>query len=308
MCGGGSIPADNSLAIQQAQFAREDELRRQEEARQAAEEARRRTQFGVDIEAAITGARSGAEQRLGQRGLATDEFMPLINSEISRIRTTVPDLATNPSSYFSPDLADTVLSREENARRANYNTTLRNTFTPSYYTDAFGDTADDPFLEAIVGSQYDQTLAGVERARARGTLGPGGYDAALRKLTGARSGASARAQEIGGTVLERNRTSLRNVADEGFSGASNYALGTTFDPSQYINRATSLRSDLSGRLEGDIRNAIGGTEFFDLGDIIGFGAREQGAQNNPNTPLAEVLAQRASSRNSKRGIGSTGSF
>lgn len=310
MCGGGgpSAPADTSLQRQQEQFAREDRLRAEEQARIDREKAEARTRFTTGVEAATTGARATGRERIVQRGLDPTEFNPLIESEITRIRGGIPDLAENPSSYFSPDIADLVLGREESARRGRYTNQLNQFFTPSYATSQFADTADDPVLESILGTQYGEALGGVERARARGTLTDAGYNASIRRLGSDRSAASATLQDIGGGVLERNRGQLRNIADEALSGASGYTLGNTFDPTQYTGRAESTATGLRDRLEGDVRGAVGGTQLFDIGNILQFGAREQGAQNPTSTTIAEVLARRASERGRGRGLGSTGTF
>jgi len=135
-----------------------------------------------------------------------------------------------------------------------------------------------------------------------------GYNASINRLTGARDAGNAKLQDLGGTVISRDRQALTDVADKGRSAANAYTLGGTFDPNVYTNEASSTSADLHNRFEGDVRGAASGTDLFDLGDIIGFGAREQGAQNNPNNALAEVLAQRETARRSQRGVGGTGSF
>lgn len=310
MCGsdGGGVPADNSLQLQQERFAREDRLAAEERARQEQEKADREARYQVALNAARTGARSSAEGILSSRGLATNEFMPLIDTEINRIASTIPSGAEAPGSYFADNLADIVLGREEGARRTNYTNTLNSTFTPNYAHNAFADTADDPILESIFGSQYGEAQQAVERARARGTLNDQGYSAATRRLSETSPGARSTLQTLGGTVLSRNRDALTGIANEGRSAANSYTLGSQFDPTTYTSRAESTRNDLNNRLEGDVRSAVGGTQLFNIGDIIGFGGREQGAQNNPSNAIAEVLAQRENRRTAQRGLGSTGAF
>lgn len=306
--GGGQAPADNSVQLQQNEFARQDRLRAEEEQRRAQEEADRRQRFTAGLDAAMTGARGSANQYITNRGLDPTEFMPDIESALATTRSSIPDLAENPGSYFSPDFAATVLGNVEQGRRAQYGRAVGEYFTPSYANTAFADTADDAILSAILGDQYGQAQASVERARARGTLTPEGYNASLKRLDTSRDAGNATLQQLGGTVLSRNRDTLSAIGDEARTGAAGYTLGTTFDPTSYTGRAESTKADLTGRLEGDVRNAVGGTQLFDIGDIINFGAREQGAVNAPGTPLAEVLAQREQARTSRRGVGSTGSF
>lgn len=304
-----SAPPDNSLQLQQERFQHDDMLRQQEQERQAAEEAAKRARFTSALDAAVAGARGSAATTLNQRGLDPNEFNPLINAEIDRIRTTIPDLAESPGTYFGPDLTDVILGREENARRTRYGNEVNSFFTPSYATNAFADTADDAILASILGEQRNSAQSAIERARARGTLNDQGYNAANQRLNSAAQAGNATLQTLGGTVISRNRQALGNIGDEARSSASSYTLGgSPFDLGTYRGRADSTLADLSSRFEGDVRGAAAGANLFDLGDIIGFGAREQGAQNDANNPLAEVLAQREQSRRANRGLGTQGSF
>lgn len=308
MSGGAPTPQDNSVQLQQNQFAREDAQREQARQDKAAADTAARERFTTNLGSATAAARGSAASTLAQRHLDPAEFNPLIEAEIARTASSVPDLAESPGTYFGPDLADTVLNREQDARRTRYTNTLNQTFSPSYANTQFSDTSDDPFLADILNTQYGSAQSAVERARSRGTLNDQGYNASINRLTGAKEAGNAKLQDLGGTVISRNRQALTDIADRGRAGANAYTLGSTYDPGVYTNEASSKLSDLQGRFEGDVRGAAAGQDLFDLGDIIGFGAREQGAQNNPSNGLAEVLAQREQARRSSRGVGSTGSF
>jgi hypothetical protein len=307
--GKGSPPPDSGPQMQSERFAREDAQRAAAEDKATRDAADARTRFTTNRDAAIGGARGAAGTALSSRGLSTDEFMPLIESEITRTGTSIPDLSENPGSYFGPDFTDVILNREQENRRAGYGRKINEFFTPSYASSTFSDTADDPFIDTILGEASGQAQAGVERARARGQLDETGYTAAINKLGQATTAGRSRANELGNTVIQRNRQYLNDIGNEARTGASGYTLGGTFDPTEYSNRASSRAADLRGTFEGDVRNAIGDpSQFYDLGEIINFGGREQGATNAPSSPLAEVLAKRETARTARRGIGGTGTF
>jgi len=306
---GADAPPDNSLQLQQAQWAREDAQKAQAKADSDAAAVTARNTFNTGLESAVAGARGAAQNTLTSRHLSTDEFMPLIEQALTTTRSSVPDLAGNPSSYFGPDFADTVLNREQGNRRTNYTNTLNQTFTPTYSQGQWADTADDPIISSLLGEASGQAQSAVERAKARGQLDDTGYTAAMNRLTQATTTGQSKAQALGHTVIDRNRQALEDVANQGRTAASSYTLGGSFDPKTYSDQASSLLGQQKGTFEGDVRGAIGDpNQFYDIGSIIDFGGREQGAQNTASSPLADVLAKRETDRTARRGLGSTGTF
>jgi len=336
--GKGSPPPDNSAQLmqmqnesrasesaaaeqrQQAQWAHDAELERQRGATQtaattqqaqqaeAAKVAQKATTAEL-IDAALGTARGTAGQTLSSRGLSNDEFMPIIENEFSRVRSTIPSTAEDVSSYFTPELIDTTLNREQENRRTRYGQKVNEYFTPSYATGKWAGTADDALIDTILGEAGGSAQSAVERARARGQLDETGYNAAQNRLNTATTTGRSRAQALGGGVLERYRGELSGIGDEARTGASQYNLGGTFDPTSYTQKAEGKYGEQQGTFEGDVRGAIGDAgQFYNTGDIIGFGAREQGAQNTASSPLAEVLAKRETARTARRGIGGTGTF
>lgn len=312
MCGGGgSVPQDNSLEVERQRQAYEREQRAAQEAKEAREKAEREAKFAEALAAAEAATIQRAQQTAASRGLTYEDYEPLFTNEIALRKAGIPALDANPAAYLPLDLADIVLGREEGNRRAQYTNQLKSTFTPNYSMNAFGDTADDAIIDAILGSQYTDALDSVERARTRGTINDVGYNRALAELEGMRTAGRSTANTIGGTVLSRNRGMLDAIRDEGMGGAASYTLGTTFDPTFYTSRADAKKNELMGSLEGDVRGALSGQQFFDIGDILSNAGRSQGVTAGglgDNAALSEVLAQRQKERDSKRGVGSSGAF
>jgi hypothetical protein len=301
---------------QQAQWAREDAQTQQQTAAvtaydQRAEEKKTAQKATTQelIDAALGTARGTAGQTLSSRGLSSDEFMPIIENEFGRVRSTIPSTSEDVSSYFTPELIDTTLNREQQNRRTNYGQKVNEYFTPSYAEGKWAGTADDQLIDSILGEASGSAQSAVERARARGQLDETGYKAAQNRLNTATTTGRSKAQALGGGVLERYKGELGGIADEARTGASSYNLGGTFDPTSYQQKAEGKYGEQKGTFEGDVRSAIGDAgQFYDVGDIIGFGAKEQGSQNTASSPLAEVLAKRETGRTARRGLGGTGTF
>jgi hypothetical protein len=313
MCGGGpKAPPDNSLELERMRIAEENRRRAEEEERRQRELEEKRIRFNEALTAAEQAARDRAIQTLTSRGLNVDEFSPLLDIEIAARKAGIPELDANPGAYLPADLVDLVLTREEANRRSNYINQLKSTFTPSYEYSAFADDLDDPILEAILNDQYNEAATALQRARARGTLNDDGYNRGMSELGNMRQAGMSQAQALGGSVLSRNRSELSKIKDDAFAGASGYTLGSQFDPSFYTERAASRRDDLLGSLDADVRAALQGQQFFDIGEIIGSAGRAQGAINpggeGGGNALAEVIAQRAKDRTAQRGLGGTGAF
>ncbi len=103
------------------------------------------------------------------------------------------------------------------------------------------------------------------------------------------------------------RNELRGIGETGFSRANAFELGGTFNPEDTRGRIDTKFADLSGRLGGSIRNALGDEQLFDIENLIARGGIAQGGQN-PNAGLLDAFATREKERNKVRGLGSEGVF
>lgn len=253
-------------------------------------------------------AESTARKRVTDRGLNYGEFEGDIDTELDRVYKGVPYGATNPDSYFDPNTTDSVLSRIEGDRRTGYVTQANQMLPEDYGTRAFADTADDDIIGRILDEQYGQARTLVDRSRDRGTLTSSGYDSALKALSQQRSAGSSKLQGVGGNVLTGYRGQLSDIVGEGRTAASGYRLGQSYDPNAYTSRLDAKKTDLTGRLESDIRSNLGGEQLFDPQGVLNTGFSAQGAQNTGRAGILDVLAQREKERGSKRGVGNEGSF
>jgi hypothetical protein len=312
--GGGPSPppAPDPMAEAQAQMKLEEARAAAEEKNRIAKEERDATKLAADKEA-YQGRLSGAygqAQNYGSSKLAAlginDDYgiMSAYQSALDKAKTGIPDLDPNPGSYFTSSLWDTALGEQRTAAR-NKLTKQYETAVPSdYATTYIPDTADDALINSIIGGQYTDASAALERAKSRGTLNDTGYGTASKALANQKAGAIAKANEQGLGVLETGRTSLRDIDKEARNTLSNWDFGTTYDPSAYSNRLKTATSGFTSGLEGKLRNAFGDTDFFDTEALIAKGGKGQGAVNTGAAALQDAISE----EEKRRTAGSVGAF
>lgn len=304
--GGYKPPPDNSLQLQREQFAREDANRTAERQRQEEETARRRGEFNTARTNAETAFRTRAGARLTARGLDPAQYGNLIDAAITGGRNATPDLDTNPAQYFTDSLLDNAVSRAESDRRANFTQQTNRAFANNFERGLFQDTADDPFIDAILGTQRSEAVRALDLAKGRGSLDQTGYDAALARLGQMEQAGRSTANNLGGAVLQGYRTRVRDVGNRAREAAGSYSLGSDFNLGGYQSELSDLTGNLRRSLEGDINAALAGKQFFDLGDILTRGGSAQGPVNPASLPA--FVAERERVRNAERGVGGGGTF
>jgi len=199
------------------------------------------------------------------------------------------------------------LNSEQNNRRNTYQNQVQSRFAPNFESKTFADTSDDAIIEALYGEQYNPALDTLNRARGRGTLDESGYQYAVNSLGQQGEAAKAQLQSLGGGVLGTYRSQLRDIGDTARNAASGYTLGQNFDLNDYGTRADDLTKSLQGSMSGDLRNALGSKQLFNIDELITKAGSFQGA-NNGQGGLLDQLAEKKKKDEEQRGIGNTGSF
>lgn len=311
-----SVPQTDYNAQAQSQIAILNEQARIAEQQRIAEEARQATQrerdtqaFNTNLTSAMEGARGRAIQDITGRGLDANMFSNDIENMLNSIRGQVPQLDNNPGSYFAnQNIADIVLGNATQNQRTQYSNQINNMFGNDFANQRVASTADDDIINAILGEQYNPALEQIQRAFERGTVNEQGFQTAMNALNNQKSTASANLQQTGGGLLQALRDQLSGVGNEARTAASNYQLGTTFDPTGYQTRADTIFNEGISGLEGNLRNAIGGQQFFDIGSILNQGRTSQGTANNNNRALFDAFAADEQDKNKQRGLGTQGVF
>lgn len=285
--------------------------------------------YGSDT--AISGIRTGRRDtayntaegtgttRLQNMGLDADTtkyLQGLFDTKLNTLKDTAGTASNDYSGTFDPDaVLNSVLDTERTARRGGYTTQARSAFNGYDPTSDFSDTADDKYINDIVGRQYDDAFSSLQRARARGALTDQGYNAGLSYLGEQRGTANSTAQTLGGAVLTRDRTALSDIKDRASTDAGAWDFGGTFDTNKYLTDYANKRTDLSSNLGSDISSALAGQNWFNVGDVLSKAGYAQGAQNTKSlasgydTPALSALDQERDRRSSNsRGLGGTGVF
>lgn len=305
--GGGGGGWGESLALEQMKQDKADRDKAAYEVKQAADLAQRRADYSTALTSSKSSALNRANRLVTEAGLDPATFGDLFSRSIEDHAALVPDLDTNPGTYFGDDFVNNILTNYQQGQRMTKARDVQNTFTPGFERSLIADTADDPYITDVLDSQRKNAQLTIDRARARGNLDDTGYAAALTKIGDMYKSGSATAQTLGDSVLQGYRGRLKGIGDDALTNANNFNLGTTFDLGNYTKQRDDLATSLSGQVEGGVRNALTGQNFFDIGSLITQAGTAQGAAN-PRLSSPGILAQRDQLRDSERGIGAPGTF
>ena len=305
--GGGSGIQDNSLELERMRNARDDRLREEERLRKVDEEQKQIAQYWDALQKARLSAYDRGQGIIASRGLDPNQYTGVVERAIKGQDALVPFKDPNPASYFTDDYLNNLLNQEQSGKRVGFNRRLEELFPTGFEDKYITDTMDDPFINDILNAQKTNAMLQVDRAKARGNLDDIGYNGATKRIEDLFKSGNATAQQLGGSVLQGKRERLRGIADEAFSKAGSYELGGSFDPNKYVERRDTRLNDITSTLEGDIRSALSGQNFFDIGDILTQGGITQGA-TNPRLSAAAILEQRGRKQDAQRGVGGVGTF
>ena len=224
--GGGGVDTSASEAR-----AREDEERR---AQQAREDAQRETdrQEGINRtnaanrlhsrNSARDAARGRIVRELTQRGENPAEYQPLVEQIIGERYNAIPEGVDNAFPYFGDDFVNEVIGGKTTQRRNEF-TRQVDAALPSNLSQArFSDTADDSFVESVLGKQRTEAQLAIDRAKSRGNLDERGYQAAVGRIGELESAGRATAQTLAGNVIEGYRTKANDIIQRASSAASSY--------------------------------------------------------------------------------------
>jgi hypothetical protein len=278
--GGSSAPRDNSDKVAQIEAAAAREAR----AAADAERIRAQQEFDARMNAAFGGGISSANQFFADRGLDPSQYGAQITNRANQVRTSVPNLASDPGTYFS-SLGENVYNELTQAQR---NQALRgiNTVAPTgFETGRIANTADDEIINAILAEQEANANQYIQNLLDRGVISQSGYSSALKNLQGQRPGAQSRLSEVGTGILESGRGEAGNLANAARSRASALELGEAFDPYATGTQLNQFFTDFFTNLGGKLRGAAP-TNLFDTSGLANIAGAAQGAGNRPFDPAA----------------------
>jgi hypothetical protein len=310
--GGGTNAAD----LERDRLAREERERNRmrEEERTQRELQTRIAMFRANSDAALPAAGQRYRTSLANRGITGADANEIIGRALGQAWRLVPQDTSsiagfdpNVNRYFSDDVLEDVYGDVRDERRQRYGTQVANTFRTGIENDLLPDTLDDPFVDAFLGSQRTDAQLMLDRARARGNLDQTGYDRGIQRLDELGRAGSSEAQQITNALISAGRGDLRNIANRASTDAGAYEIGRQFSIDPYQEEWDTFRNNFTSGLEGRVRSALEGQQFFDIGDIITQAGIRQGAQN-PSQTQADAVAARRNIRDAERGLGGAGQF
>lgn len=277
---GSSPPPDHSVELAKMQQDAADKAAAQAKQDKIDAEAAFQSQLG----SAYNNSIADAEQYFQSRGLNPDDYLGQISSAAQRARGSVPDLTTNPQTYFD-NLGANVFTNAQDAARANYMREI-NSFAPAdFQTRRIDNSVDDPFINSIIAEQRTSADQYIRNLLDRGVITSAGFGAAEKDLDNQQPGANARLNEVSLGQLEQGRDSLSNIASSARQAASNYQLGSSFDPYQYQKDIDASALDFFTNLGQRIR-AAAPSNLFSTSGLAGIAGAAQGAGNTAFNPLA----------------------
>jgi hypothetical protein len=181
-------------------------------------------------------------------------------------------------------------------------------FGTNYGRTLIGNNFLDGAIDNILNEQRGSAQQYLDRGKARGIYNDKGYGAGLNKINTSADIARSSLSSLGTGVLDKYRTQANTVRDRAFGGISGMMPGQTFSLDPYLAEGNQIKDEASRNAVGDLRGALGGTNYFDFSGIGNSAGMAQGAQNLRDADVATALAERKRKASAGRGLGSQGSF
>jgi len=292
--GGGYVPPPQPSPMEQAQardWEAAQEFERQQRQEATARDIAAQQKAAADAawmsskNAAYTGALSGGTNKLRGLGIESGDPYGVYDQFTNRINTANQSLQTGAdfSGAFAPTILDEILGSARTGQRNKYRTSFNEQVSPYYAEDTFGATSDDAILNSILDQQYADAMSGLDAAKGRGQASQAVYDRALKDLGTARYTANTDLQNIGRGVRQSDIDAINQRRQSALDSAANWDFGTTYDPMQEANRVRGYAGERQAGLEGELRGAVGGKEYFDINSLIGKAAARVGNATTPTT-------------------------
>lgn len=285
--------ADEAKAEQRRLDAESKEAARIAKAEEDQKLADNKVTSANKVGSAYENALSSGKAKLANKGIdiVNDPYgiMSMFTRSLDTARAGAPDIVNDPNSLFSSTLLDDALSEARGNERSKLGSAVKGAYADNYGLSTFGDTSDDSYIESILNSQRDEANLALERALARGTINEVGKATGDREIANMYKTGSAKANSLGDTILAGYRSQLDNAVGNIRNKANNWDFGDTFNLDNEKSTVDTLKNSLSGKLEGDILNALSGQQFFDNNILLGKAGNSTGITNNPlgtnNSPL-----------------------
>ena len=232
------------------------------------------------LDTASTGGRAAFDKAFTDLGLDPKNYSSDIESRMASILAGIPATANDKfESYFTDApknlITDLTTGYRKKASDA-WDAGFPQTFVPQ--------TADDTFIETILGKQRAPADDIIKNMLARGTINEQGSKAAYADLDKQTVGGRTRLNEIGAGLINTGEADLDTQAAAKRNAYGSLALGAPVDVAGDLAGMNKLAQDFIGTLGTGIEAGLGGNKLFDTGGLGAIAGQAQGAQNAPFDP------------------------
>lgn len=181
-------------------------------------------------------------------------------------------------------------------------------FGYNYGRNLIPDNSLDDTINSILGEQKGQAQTYLDRGKQRGIYNDVGYNAGENKISNLAEGAQSQLSSLGTDVLNKYRTQANTVRDNAYSAISGLSDGQDFSLDPYFGEGNAIKGTEQRNAGGDLRNALGGQNFFDFQGLTNAAGTAQGALNLRDADVATALTAQKERAAKGRGLGSEGAF
>jgi hypothetical protein len=175
----------------------------------------------------------------------------------------------DPSGLFRDVNLDDIIGQFQDRERNELRAKAEKRFGTDAGYDRFNYEMDDDIIKEILGTQVEDTKAGLERSLARGQLNDNAYERALKEMDNQKQIGRSQLETMGRGVIDRYRTGLNTAVDNVYNTVGNWRFGSGLDMGKEFDRVGQIAQDYRQNLSGDVRSAFGDYNAFDLNKLVG---------------------------------------
>ena len=272
-------------AINEREQRQRDEqaaARQQAEAKALQDKADASAKFQQSLTGGMDYGRNAARDYFKQQGVDPTGYDSDIEQALQSIKMMVPENDPNPTGYFAKNPGIDLFTNAQSGAQQRALTNLNRTFGgDNFDSKLLGDDLVDPTVSRLVDERFNPLFGQLDNAKKRGTLNDVGYSAALDRFNTDKGTAASSIRSAATSELTKDRSALKGIRNEGLTSASNLRLGEAdlFNPADYFSRAQGQAEREKGNFFSDVGNALVGTEFSNLTELLNAGGAVQGGVN-----------------------------
>jgi hypothetical protein len=224
------------------------------------------------LDEAVGKGRTGINEAFTKYGLDPAKYGTNIEGRIASILSNVP---TTQNDNFDPlfaGLGDKLLTDME----IPYRNTAKTALSAKMPKDWVPMTADDAFIESILGGQRTEADNYVKNMLSRGLLTDDGATAAYKELDRQKGLALPQLSEIGTGLINTGESNIDAEQAKKLASYDTLKIDQPYDVEADYKGLNQLATDFIGTLGTGIEGALGGKKFFNTSSFGGSQGASQG--------------------------------